>query len=282
MGPQTGGPLTMLSVSVQRMLGDFALEVHFTGPADGVTVLFGPSGAGKTATLAAIVGSARDVRGRIALGERVLADSSLDVFAPPQHRRIGWVSQDARLFPHMPVRANLGYGLRRAARATTIAWEDVIDVLGIAPLLDRKVTALSGGERQRVALGRALLSQPDLLLLDEPLAALDAPRKAEILAYIARLKARFRLPMVYVTHSMHEALAIGDHLVMIEAGRAVAQGTPRELLHGQDHEGQIISADTDADTVTVTLGDQLLTLPGAHLAAGGTVTLNLVPSRAKP
>ncbi len=271
----------MLSVSVHRTLGRFVLEVQFTGPVDGVTVLFGPSGAGKSATLAAMVGSARDATGRITLGERVLVDSATDLFTPPQHRRIGWVSQDARLFPHMPVRANLGYGLRRATRAPTIAWDDVLDVLGIAPLLDRKVAALSGGERQRVALGRALLSQPDLLLLDEPLAALDTPRKAEILGYVTRLKARFRLPMVYVTHSTHEALAIGDHLVRIEAGRAVAQGLPHDLLGAHAHDAQIITADLSVDTVTVALGDQRLTLPGAALAAGGTVTLNLVPHRTK-
>lgn len=268
----------MLDVAIRRSLGAFTLDARFTGPADGVTVLFGPSGAGKSATLAAIVGVARGATGRIALGERVLVDSAKRVFVAPQDRRIGWVSQDARLFPHLPVRANLSYGLRRAGRARTIDWDDVLDVLAIAPLLDRKVALLSGGERQRVALGRALLSQPDLMVLDEPLAALDAARRGEILDYIQRLQARFHLPMVYVTHSLDEVRAVADHVVLLDAGRITAEGAPKDLLSVQATvSADVISADTLADTVTIALGDQTLTVPGAHLAAGGTVTLTLTP-----
>lgn len=268
----------MLNVSIRRTLGNFALDICFVGPAGGVTVLFGPSGAGKSATLAAIVGAARDAVGVIKLGERVLIDSAERRFVPPQHRRIGWVSQNARLFSHMPVRANLAYGLRRAPRPAAIEWRDVVDVLAIAPLLDRRVSTLSGGERHRVALGRALLSQPELLLLDEPLAALDDARKGEILSYISLLKARFRLPMVYVTHSAEEALAIGDHVVLVDAGRVSAQGAPRDMLGARATvAARVIAADLAADTVTIALGAQHLTLPGAHLGSGGTVTLTLQP-----
>ena len=233
----------MISVAVERQLGDFTLDVAFEGPGDGVTVLFGPSGAGKSATLAAIAGSGA-TRGRVALNERVLTDTASGVFVPPRARRIGWVFQDARLFPHLRVEGNLRYGLKRAPLPHRIAFDHVVAVLDIGHLLARGVGDLSGGERQRVALGRALLSQPDLLLLDEPLAALDGVRKAEILAYIQRLKADFGLPMVYVTHDADEVRAVADRVVMLETGRAVASGGV-EIVPGGRREATVVLRDVD-------------------------------------
>jgi molybdate transport system ATP-binding protein len=220
----------MLSVVATRRLGAFLLDVAFEGPEDGVTVLFGPSGAGKSATLALVGGADRPERGRIALGQRVLFDGATGRAVPAEHRRIGWVYQDARLFPHLSVAANLRYGLHRARDRRAILFDEVVGMLGIEGLLGRAPRALSGGERQRVSLGRALLSQPDLLLLDEPLAALDRARRDEILPFIQALKARFALPMLYVTHDEDEAQVVADHVVMIDGGRIVAAGPPRAML----------------------------------------------------
>ena len=239
----------MISVAVERQLGDFTLDVAFEGPGDGVTVLFGPSGAGKSATLAAIAGSV-PMRGRVALGDRVLADTATGVQVPSRKRRIGWVFQDARLFPHMRVEGNLRYGMRRAALPHRITFDHVVTVLDIGHLLARGVADLSGGERQRVALGRALLSQPDLLLLDEPLAALDETRKGEILTYIQRLKVDFKLPMIYVTHSPEEVRAIADHVVLVEAGRVVTIGGV-EIVPGARRTAEIVSRDTDGVLVRI-------------------------------
>ncbi len=254
----------MLSVSVRQRLGDFLLDLAFEGPGDGVTMLFGPSGAGKSATLAAIGGASRPDAARVVLGERVLTDTAQRIAVPPQRRRIGWVYQDARLFPHLPVRANLLYGAKRAEGAARIGFDDVVAVLGIGDLLGRRIADLSGGERQRVALGRALLSQPDLLLLDEPLAALDGARKAEITALIARIKAELRLPMVYVTHSAEEVLALADHVVRLETGRVIAAGTAAELGFAEAVEY--------AATVTAA---GMLSVEGLALKPGDTATVTV-------
>lgn len=223
----------MLEVKVAKRLGAFDLDADFRGPDSGVTVLFGASGAGKSAVLACIAGAIRPATGRIALGERVLFDSAGGTDVAMERRRIGWVFQDARLFPHLDVEQNLRYGQRRAPPGP-IAFDEVVAVLGVGGLLARRPRDLSGGERQRVGLGRALLSQPALLLMDEPLAALDAPRKAEILPFIEKLKASFALPILYVTHSMAEAVRLGDRMVVIEAGKVVAEGGLAEIVSRPD------------------------------------------------
>lgn len=240
----------MIEVAVRRRLGAFTLDVAFDGPGDGVTVLFGPSGAGKSATLAAVAGIGSVERARIVLGERMLTDTAARVFVNPRKRRIGWVLQDARLFPHLRVEGNLRYGLTRAPLPHPIAFDHVVGVLGIAPLLARGVGDLSGGERQRVALGRALLSQPELLLLDEPLAALDGTRKAEILGLIQRLKADFALPMLYVTHDVEEVRAVADHVVILDAGRVVAQGGVA-VVGGGRMRATVVSRDATGIVVRV-------------------------------
>jgi molybdate transport system ATP-binding protein len=208
----------------------FSLDAAFAMPEAGVTALFGPSGCGKSTILAAVAGLLRPDEGRIALDGVALLDTARGLCLPPEARRCGVVFQDARLFPHLTVESNLRYGLRRAPReATGPGFEEVVALLGLAPLLARRPAALSGGERQRVALGRALLSRPRLLLMDEPLAALDTPRRAEVLPFLARLRDVARLPILYVTHALDEVDALADTLVLLEDGRVRAAG-PLEAL----------------------------------------------------
>jgi molybdate transport system ATP-binding protein len=236
-----------LSVSVRKRLGAFDLDVAFEGAA-GITVLFGPSGAGKSATLAAIAGEIRPDHGRIAVGDAVMFDNAARIDLKPEGRRIGWVFQDARLFPHLSVEGNLRYGLKRAdAGPPRIAFDEVADVLGLERLLTRRPRDLSGGEAQRVALGRALLSQPRLLLMDEPLSALDAPRKGDILAFIERVRGAFAIPTLYVTHSLAETVRLADRLMVIEAGRVLAQGRLAEVLQRADLP--LLAARADAAAV---------------------------------
>lgn len=262
----------MMAVAIRRRLGTFDLDVAFTAPADGITMLFGPSGAGKSSILAAIGGLSRPDAGRIAVADRLLFDSAAGVDIPPQRRGIGWVHQDARLFPHLPVEGNLRYGQRRARGTHRIGFDEVVEVLAIRSLLGRRVATLSGGERQRVALGRALLSQPALLLLDEPLAALDAPRKREIIGFIARLRGRFGLPMLYVTHDREEVRALADHVVHLAAGRVVP--APAE---GVRETVGIVVADADGVRLRTDTG-ALIDLSGIDAVPGERVTIRVEPA----
>ena len=222
----------MLQVEVRARLGAFRLDAAFEG-AGGVTVLFGPSGAGKSSLLAAVAGALKPDAGRIVLDGRVLFDAAAGVNLPMERRRIGWVFQDARLFPHLSVAANLRYGLKRAPPGP-IRFDEVVEVLGVGHLLDRRPRALSGGERQRVGLGRALLSQPSLLLMDEPLAALDAARRAEILPFFHRIRSGFGVPILYVTHSLAEAVQLGDRMAVMREGRVTAEGPLAPIVSRPD------------------------------------------------
>lgn len=227
----------MLEVALRHRFGrdGFALDAAFTAPASGVTALFGPSGCGKSTILGAVAGLLRPAEGRVALDGMVALDTGAGVFIPPERRRFSMVFQDARLFPHLSVETNLRYGLRRAPRgAAGPAFEEVVELLGIRPLLARRPGRLSGGERQRVALGRALLARPRLLLMDEPLAALDAARRGEVLPFLARLGDVARIPVLYVTHALDEVDALADRLVLIEAGRVLAAGPVEELAARTD------------------------------------------------
>jgi molybdate transport system ATP-binding protein len=219
----------MLEVEVKARLGDFRLDARFQGGAAGVTVLFGPSGSGKSSVLAAVAGALRPEAGRIALAGETLFDSAKGIDVPMERRRIGWVFQDARLFPHLSVVANLRFGLKRAAPGP-IRFDEALEALGIGHLLHRRPRDLSGGERQRVGLGRALLSQPRLLLMDEPLAALDARRRAEILPFLERVKAGFGVPILYVSHSLAEAVRLGDRMAVMRDGAVVAEGPLAEVV----------------------------------------------------
>jgi molybdate transport system ATP-binding protein len=209
------------------------MDMAFDVPSPGVTVLFGPSGAGKSTVIAAAAGLLRPDACRIVVDGTVLADTEAGIWLPPERRGVGLVFQDAKLFPHMSVLTNLRFGLRRAAPGP-VRLDEVVDLLGIAALLSRRPNTLSGGERQRVAIGRALLAQPHLLLMDEPLASLDAPRKAEILPFLARLKTALRLPVLYVTHAPDEVNRLADQLVLIEAGHVVACGPLPEIAARSD------------------------------------------------
>lgn len=226
----------MLDVALRHRFGrdGFQLDVAFTGSA-GVTALFGPSGCGKSTILAAVAGLLHPQEGRILLGDTPLFDGKARHSLPPERRRCAMVFQDARLFPHLSVETNLRFGLRRAPRdADEPTFDEVVALLGIGPVLGRRPQALSGGERQRVGLGRALLARPRLLLMDEPLAALDAPRKAEVLPFLARLCQAARIPILYVTHALDEVDALADRLILLEDGRVLAEGAVEALTARPD------------------------------------------------
>jgi molybdate transport system ATP-binding protein len=224
--------MTVLAVDVQKRLGQFALVAKFAAEA-GATALFGPSGSGKTTITNLIAGLIVPDRGRIALDDLVLFDSATRTNVPPHRRRIGYVFQEGRLFPHLTVRRNLDYGRWMSGIARDAAeLERIVVLLDIGPLLDRRPGTLSGGERQRVAIGRALLMRPRLLLLDEPLASLDAGRRHEILPYLLRLRDDANVPMLYVSHQPAELRQIATAVVRIDAGRVAAQGGLELLAAG--------------------------------------------------
>jgi molybdate transport system ATP-binding protein len=214
----------VLTLDVEKRLGDFSLSAKFEA-ASGATALFGPSGAGKTTIANMIAGLVAPDKGRIILNETVLFDASARINVPPHRRRIGYVFQEGRLFPHMSVKANLDYG--RFMTGVSIKPErarHIIELLNIGHLLARRPGHLSGGERQRVAMGRALMMEPRLLLLDEPLASLDRARKLEILPYLVRLRDEAKIPMIYVSHQAGEIMRLASQVVRIEDGRVQAIG----------------------------------------------------------
>lgn len=221
-----------LSVDIRCDLGAFHLRAGFGAP-EGVTVLFGRSGSGKTSVVKSVAGLLRPDAGRIAVSGRVLFDRAQGVDIPVHKRRLGYVFQDSRLFPHLTVRENLCYSARVSGRGSRHV-EGVAELLGIASLLDRRTHGLSGGEGQRVAIGRALLSEPDMLLMDEPLASLDGPRKAEILPYLETLRRETGLSILYVTHNMAEVARLATHIVLLEDGAVVRSGAPQDLLTDPD------------------------------------------------
>jgi len=220
----------VIAAQLSLARSDFELDVALALPGRGVSALFGPSGCGKTTVLRALAGLER-ARGRVALGEEVWQDDADGHFVPTHRRALGYVIQEAVLFPHLDVRRNLDYGIKRIAPADRrIALEQVVELLGIGHLLARRPATLSGGERQRVAIARALATSPRLLLMDEPLAALDARRKAELLPYLERLHDELAIPIVYVSHAIDEVARLADHLVLMEAGRVVAAGPLADVL----------------------------------------------------
>ncbi len=225
-----------LAVAITHQRAGFTLDVSFDAPA-GVTALFGRSGTGKTSVINAVAGLIRPDTGRITLHDRVLLDTAARIDLPPHQRRVGYVFQEARLFPHMTVRRNLTYGARNAGAGPGL--DEVCEMLGIADLLSRAPGGLSGGERQRVAIGRALLSRPRMLLLDEPLAALDAARKAEILPYLERLRDGTDLPILYVSHSVAEVARLATTVVVLEDGRVARAGPAERVLSDPDMVRQL-------------------------------------------
>lgn len=272
---------------------EFRVDACFAAPADATTALFGASGAGKSTLLALLAGAVRPDRGRIVIDGEVVADAASGAHLPLERRRIGWVFQDGRLFPHLDVAGNLEYGRARLPRGTPqrFARERVVEVLGLGALLGRWPRDLSGGERQRVAIGRALLAQPRLLLLDEPLAALDAPRRLEILGFLERARREFPLPMIYVTHSLAEVLRIADHMVLLERGQVVGAGAPATLagrldtplLAGRADAGALLQArveshDAAGAATRLDLGGATLLTPPLEAAVGAPVRAYVLAS----
>ncbi|MFT5391435.1 MAG: molybdate transport system ATP-binding protein [Gammaproteobacteria bacterium] len=239
------------SITLAHRRKDFFLDIDITLPRDGVTALFGPSGAGKTTVINAVAGLFRPTDGVIVVNDRTVLDTPRGLFVAPSKRGFGYVFQDARLFPHLSVKSNLLFGWKRARqRLPDDEVQRLIRLLGLQALLARRPRELSGGERQRVALGRALLASPQLLLLDEPLSGVDTSRKHEILPYLERLRDDVRLPMLYVSHALDEVSRLADEVVVMDAGRVVAQGSVGEILARSDLGSITGSADAGAVLVT--------------------------------
>ncbi|WP_068301377.1 molybdenum ABC transporter ATP-binding protein [Pararhodobacter sp. CCB-MM2] len=285
-----------LSLQITHAQGDFTLDCAFDAP-PGITVLFGRSGSGKTTLVNAVAGLLRPQAGRIEIDGRPVFDAARGLFLPPHKRRLGYVFQEGRLFPHLSVRQNLLYGrwfAPKGARREDLS--RVVEMLGIGPLLDRRPAALSGGEKQRVAIGRALLASPGLILADEPLAALDEARKSEILPYFERL--RGEVPILYVSHSAAEVARLATTVVVLDKGRVVRQGPAAEVLAdpsvtpvGARAAGALLEAVVarhHADGLTeLDAGGQPLFLPLLRQAPGARLRIRIAAhdvllSRARP
>ena len=280
----------MLEVSIVRQLAGFRLDATFTAPTPGVIALFGRSGSGKSSLTNVIAGLLAPDSGTVCLDGEVLTDVRRGLTVPVERRRIGYVFQDARLFPHLSVAGNLRYGERRRRDAPTlIGFDEVVELLGLARLLERKPWQLSGGERQRVSLGRALLSQPRLLLLDEPLASLDVARRDEVLPYLVALRDRLSMPMVYVSHQFDEVLRLATHLVLLEAGRVLAEGPVEEMslypelqsvigpdLVGAVVDGLVTRVNADTGSAELSVGTGTLQVSLREVPLGARVRLQLL------
>jgi molybdate transport system ATP-binding protein len=277
----------MLEVDVHHRAGGFALDVGVSA-GDGVTALFGRSGAGKSMLVGMIAGLMRPAKGRIVLNGRVLFDSEKSIDLPARRRRVGVVFQEARLFPHLSVRRNLLYGQWAGGRRNAPDLGAVCDLLGLDTLLDRSPDTLSGGEAQRVAIGRALLSAPDILLLDEPLSQLDGARRAEILPWLDRLAHEAGTPIVYVSHAFDEITRLADNLIVISDGGVVASGPVEEVVSRIDlgpatgrHEagsllrGEISGHDEAYGLTVLSLDGEELTVPAIAAPAGTPVRLRI-------
>src|SRR3954471_17908827 len=280
----------MLKVRIRKRRDGFSLDAQFEVPTPGVVALFGRSGCGKTTAINIISGLLAADSAYIELDGHVLTDTTAGLAIPPEQRRIGYVFQDGRLFPHMSVLRNLEYGLERtSASRLAITVDQIVSLLGLDQLLQRQPYQLSGGERQRVSLGRALLSQPALLLLDEPLAALDAARRVEVLPYLERLRDNLSIPMVYVSHQFDEVLQLATHVVLMDAGHVVAQGSLSEVslvpqlraIVGPDSVGAVIdgavaSADVSCGMAVLRVGSGLLNVSVPPVSVGDRVRVQLL------
>ncbi|HEV7608326.1 MAG TPA: molybdenum ABC transporter ATP-binding protein [Steroidobacteraceae bacterium] len=280
----------MLRVELRKRRGDFTLDVAFGAPNPGVTALFGRSGCGKSTLISLIAGLLPPDGGRVVVDEDVLYDGARQLSVDARHRRMGVVFQDARLFPHLSVRDNLEYGSRRLPRALarTATFDDVVSLLGLGKLTDRRPHQLSGGEKQRVALGRALLVQPRLLLLDEPLASLDLARREEVLPYLERLRDAFAIPIVYVSHQFDEILRLATRVVLLDAGRVLADGDIATVsrdpllraIVGPDSVGAVVAGYVEridpAGLVAIRVGDAELAVEMDSAVIGQRIQIQVL------
>jgi molybdate transport system ATP-binding protein len=276
--------VSVLSVAFAGQRGGFALDTAFEAPLKSVTALFGPSGSGKTNVLRAIAGLER-FAGHCRLGDETWQDAGQ--FLPPHQRPVGYVFQEASLFSHLTVRRNLKFGLVRAPATPATSFDDVVELFGLGPLLERGPQALSGGERQRVALGRAILSQPKLLLLDEPMSALDRAAKEEILPYFEALHRALTIPVLLVTHDIAEVERLADRMILLKAGKVVAAGPLNDVLVGDTAglrgsrdaasvlTGTVAGFDAADGLSEIEVGGQRLLVAGRAKAAGTPVRVRI-------
>jgi molybdate transport system ATP-binding protein len=280
--------MSRLSIDVRKQRGSFQLSLQ-AGMSGGVIALFGRSGCGKSTAINLIAGLLTPDTGRIQFDETVWFDSEARINVPTEQRRIGYVFQDARLFPHYSVEGNLRYGLQRSRSAVRMPFEQIVSLLGLESLLQRRPRQLSGGEQQRVALGRALLSQPNLLLLDEPLASLDQARREEVLPYLERIRDVLRIPMIYVSHQFEEVIRLASDVVLLEQGQVLAQGALTEIslrpelrqIIGAEAIGAVVNAhvhsiDTNNGLAQLQLGNGQLSVDAQDLSVGQQVRLQLL------
>jgi len=280
-----------LEVAVHGELGEFRLDVNFCIPMTGTTALFGASGSGKTSLLRCIAGLNR-MQGRLVVGDEVWQDDQRGIFRKTHQRKLGYVFQEASLFSHLSVRKNLLYGALRVkgqdSNVQQTHFDDVVELLGIEHLLGRATTGLSGGERQRVAVGRALLSHPHLLLMDEPLAALDRNTKQEILPYLERLPAELSIPVLYVSHDLSEVARLADRMVLLSSGSMVASGPLDSMLERLDLQpatgrfeastilsAQVVSQDAEYLLTTLDHCGQKIVIPAIDLQPGDSLRLRV-------
>ncbi|HVH83667.1 MAG TPA: molybdenum ABC transporter ATP-binding protein [Steroidobacteraceae bacterium] len=280
----------MLRVSLLKRREEFTLAASFAAPLPGAIAVFGRSGSGKTTLIDLIAGLLPPDEGEVQLAGAVLTDTRRGIAVAPERRRIGYVFQDGRLFPHLTAAANLRYGERRArAISHGIRFEEVVELLGLAALLHRRPHELSGGERQRVALGRALLSQPQLLLLDEPMASLDVARREEVLPYLETLRDWLSVPMLYVSHQFEEVLRLATYIVLLEEGRVLAAGPVGEMslrpelrtvlapdLVGAVLDGLVTGVDAAGGTVELAIGAGKLQVSLRQVPLGARVRVQLL------
>jgi molybdate transport system ATP-binding protein len=278
----------MLEASITKTLGDFHLEARLSTGSGRVTALFGSSGAGKSTLASCLAGLINPDQGRISLDGTELFNSENGLRLGPEKRRMGYVFQDARLFPHLSVRGNLDYGFSRTRASNRLVdFDHVVELLDIGQLLTRRTGALSGGEKQRVAFGRAVLTSPRLLIMDEPLASLDAGRKAEILPFIEKLRDELAIPMIYVSHAIDEILRLADDVVVLRDGKVIRSGPAIEVLnseaivHGADGdpasvlEARIERHDESDGLTALALDDAHIFVPALSSAAGDRVRLRI-------
>ncbi len=279
----------MIEAQLALQRTDFTLDVHLQLPGRGITALFGPSGCGKTTVLRSMAGLER-AQGRVTVNGQVWQDDATRQWLPTHQRALGYVFQEASLFPHLSVHGNLEYGLKRTPAARRkVALEQAVELLGIGHLLSRSPATLSGGERQRVAIARALATSPQLLLMDEPLSALDAQRKAEVLPYLESLHKTLDMPVLYVSHAQDEVARLAQHVVLLQAGRAVFAGDTASAMAQSEHpmapaaeaaslvQGQITAYDAQDHLSTVQFnGGQLFISGTANRCVGDAVRLRVL------